>query len=104
MKYAKRAVALVPFNGDYRDTLGWILYTRKQFEEATEELEKAVELAPSNPVIRYHLGMAYLKHTSIPKNEREKKAADALREALAISPNFLDADLAARELKKLPGN
>ncbi len=40
------------------DSLGWVLYRLRRYEEAVEQLERAVELRPEDPVINAHLGDA----------------------------------------------
>ncbi|MDP6694788.1 MAG: tetratricopeptide repeat protein [Gammaproteobacteria bacterium] len=47
-------------NPAFVDTLGWVHYRLGNFEEAVPLLEEAVEQAGQIPVLRYHLGMAYL--------------------------------------------
>lgn len=41
----------------YLDTVGWVHYNLKDFNQALTPLEKAVQIAPEFPVLRYHLGM-----------------------------------------------
>ena len=60
----KRAVCAEPENGAYRDSLGWVLYRKGQYQKAIAELAKAVELEP-DPVVLDHLGDAYLKTDQI---------------------------------------
>lgn len=55
----ERAVALRPNNGFIVDSLGWVLYRKGLYDEATPLLERAVELQPEDPVILDHLGDAY---------------------------------------------
>lgn len=52
------AVAQRPRDGFIVDSLGWVLYTLGQYEEAVPHLERAVELAPADAVINDHLGDA----------------------------------------------
>ena len=59
-KMIERAVSAEPENAAYRDSLGWVLYRRGQYEQAIAELSKAVELDP-DPVVLEHLGDAYSK-------------------------------------------
>lgn len=44
----------------YQDTFGWIAYLNGNFSEAVDELEKAAAGMPQDPVVQYHLAMAYL--------------------------------------------
>jgi Flp pilus assembly protein TadD len=41
------------------DSLGWAYYRLGRYDEAVNELEKAIDLKPSDPVINDHLGDAY---------------------------------------------
>ena len=43
------------------DSLGWAYYRLGHYDEAVQELEKAIELKPGDPVINDHLGDAYWK-------------------------------------------
>src|SRR5205085_8401299 len=44
------------------DTLGWIYYKKKMYTQAVGLLKESAAAMASNPVIRYHLGMAYYKN------------------------------------------
>ena len=103
LAYAKRAIEFSPYNANYYDTLGWIYCLQGSTDQAVENLGKSIVLSPTSPTTYYHLAMAYLKQTSMTDDQRKKKAADALREALAITPTFPEADLARAELQKLSG-
>lgn len=59
LKMLERAVELRPTDGFIVDSLGWALYTLKDFEGAIAHLERAVALSPTNAVINDHLGDAY---------------------------------------------
>ncbi|MGF1457326.1 MAG: tetratricopeptide repeat protein [Alphaproteobacteria bacterium] len=59
MAMIRTAVKLQPRNGFIIDSLGWGLYQRGDFEDAVEQLERAVSLEPGDPVINDHLGDAY---------------------------------------------
>jgi tetratricopeptide (TPR) repeat protein len=53
VRWARRAVELVPSNADYRNTLGAALYRAGQFAEAAVELER--NIASNPPMIGYDL-------------------------------------------------
>lgn len=55
----KKAASLEPNDGYIVDSLGWIYYKMKRFNDAVDPLERAVQLLPSDPVINAHLGDAY---------------------------------------------
>jgi tetratricopeptide (TPR) repeat protein len=83
---ASRAAKLRPAAPDVLDTLGWVHYRRGAYAEAERALARAVERAPDSGLLRYHLGMAYVRL------ERPLEAVIALREAAR-----LDAGLARSE-------
>jgi tetratricopeptide (TPR) repeat protein len=60
-RFVEAALAIEPKNGYFIDSLGWIYFKQNKFPEAVSELEKAVELVPSDAVILEHLAQAYIK-------------------------------------------
>ena len=56
-----RALEIVPNDGFYIDSLGWVYYRQGDYPKAIEQLEKAVHLVVDDPVIIEHLGDAYVK-------------------------------------------
>ena len=63
------------------DSLGWVYYKMKRYDEAVKYLEQAGELASDDSTITEHLGDAYFA-----RNEY-KKAMKAYREAQKIDPD-----------------
>ncbi|WP_347311610.1 tetratricopeptide repeat protein [Defluviimonas sp. SAOS-178_SWC] len=61
----------------YQDTYGWIAYQRGHFDDAVDELEKAVSVLGHDPMVRYHLAMTYLAL------DRKPEALAQFRETLA---------------------
>lgn len=55
-KLLEQAVAIEPKNGFFLDSLGWAYFKRGQLKPAEENLLKALELEPDEPVILEHLG------------------------------------------------
>lgn len=96
LEYARKAVELVPYQGQYRDTLAWCLYLSGQYEEAEKEMQQAVAMSPQTASIYYHLGMVYLKR------DKPDEARRMFAQALAVSPKFPEAQKAQEELAKLP--
>lgn len=43
----------------FQDTYGWIAYRQGDFEEAVKHLEPAAAGLPDDPLVQFHLGMAY---------------------------------------------
>jgi tetratricopeptide (TPR) repeat protein len=77
------------------DTYGWVLVRRGQYAEALPALERAVQLAPNSPALRYHLGMAQMN------SGQAERARENLRLALVGAPNFAGVDEAREALKSL---
>ena len=50
-----------PTSGYFADSLGWAYFRQDNFDSAVLWLEKAIQLAPTDPVIADHLGDAYWK-------------------------------------------
>ncbi|WP_371158439.1 tetratricopeptide repeat protein [Jannaschia sp. 2305UL9-9] len=62
----------------FQDTYGWIAYRDGDFQEALTYLTQAAEGMPDNPVVLYHLGMAYAAL------ERPEEARAALQRAVDL--------------------
>jgi Flp pilus assembly protein TadD len=80
------------------DTLGWVYYRKGMTTAAIRELEMAVKASPKDPLLRYHLGMAYNQAGDL------GKARTALQEALTMSPKFSGADEARKTLQAIGGS
>ncbi|PYE82215.1 tetratricopeptide repeat protein [Pseudoroseicyclus aestuarii] len=63
----------------FQDTYGWIEYRRGNIEEAVTQLEPAARGLPRDPLVRYHLGMAYAAAG------QEAEAREALEAALEMA-------------------
>ncbi len=57
--YANRARQLLPHDPSIADTLGWILFKRGDVEWARGLIQESSAKLPTNPEVRYHLGMTY---------------------------------------------
>jgi tetratricopeptide (TPR) repeat protein len=90
LKYATKAQELAPDHPLYMGTLGWILYRKGLYPESVKYLERAATKG-KDPVIKYHLAMAY------GKLGRFDRGRIVLGEALKGNPNLPEAN-AAREL------
>ena len=55
----EKASSLEPKSGAIRDSLGWARYRIRHYQDAMQDLERAVELAPSDPEVNSHLGDVY---------------------------------------------
>jgi tetratricopeptide (TPR) repeat protein len=59
----------------FLDTLGWLYYRKGDYAVAATYLERATNLAPTRPDLRYHLGMA------LARSGQTERAITELREA-----------------------
>jgi cellulose synthase operon protein C len=80
------------------DTLGWAYYQKGVYQSAIGQFQEALRLgekhgAPDDPVVHYHLGMAY------EKSNQTALARQQLEKALKLSPNNADAKKALSELR-----
>lgn len=73
-------------NPAFMDTVGWVKYKVGKYDEAVRFLNEAVLNAPDQPILQYHLGMAYLK------SGNTILAKDHLRKALDSRIGFGDRD------------
>jgi Flp pilus assembly protein TadD len=76
----KRALKFKPNDGFIIDSLGWVYFKKRKWDEALTELEKAWKLVPNDPVIGEHLGDVYVR-----KNQMEK-ALKTYRKVLELNP------------------
>ncbi len=90
LKYAQQVKEMAPDNKGVDDTIGWIMYRKGLYRSAVKYLESAAQ-GEADPVIRYHLGMAYLK-------TGDKRGEPTLRAALKSAPDLPEAALAAQLL------
>lgn len=65
------------------------------FSGAIPYLKEASEKIPDNPIVRYHLGMAYYK------SDKKEMAKKELTAALRMDPKFTGADKAKAALEAL---
>ncbi len=84
-----------PENANIADTLGWIHYKRESYSLAITQFKHALETAPDNPTIRYHLALALVG------NEEPGEAINTLEELLRLDVDFADKDKAKELLAQL---
>ncbi|MBC8096680.1 MAG: tetratricopeptide repeat protein, partial [Akkermansiaceae bacterium] len=94
---ARKARQLAPEEPTIADTLGWILYLRREYSQALPPLSEAAARLPKNPEIQFHAGMANYMQGD------ETKAEGFLRRALELSQAFNGVDEAKRRLADLAG-
>jgi tetratricopeptide (TPR) repeat protein len=80
------------------DTVGWAYYRNKDYPRAVQFLERAVAGAGQVPLLRYHLGMAYLA------NNNPAGAKQELQQAVnTTKTDFPGLDEAKATLKRMVG-
>ena len=77
------------------DTLGWVYYKKGFYDLAIGEFSDSLSKLAGNPVVNYHLGLAYYK-----KGDTDR-ARDQLEKALSISDDFDGAEDARKVLAEL---
>ena len=90
LKYAQQVKELAPDNKGVDDTIGWIMFRKGLYRSAVKYLESAAA-GQADPVVRYHLGMAYLK-------VGDKRGEPTLRAALKSAPDLPEARMAEQLL------
>ena len=95
LELAKNARARQPDAPDLSDTLGWVHFKRGDWKTALPLFIESVEKDPRNAVYLYHLGLAHLQAGAY------DQAREALRGALTLSPDFVDAADARRVLASI---
>jgi tetratricopeptide (TPR) repeat protein len=89
---AQKAHNLEPNNGRVGDTLAWILYRRKDYQQALALENEAASKFPDNPEIQFHLGMiSYMMGQS-------DMARAAFEKAAHSATDFPNKDEAQRRL------
>ncbi len=91
-RYAALALARAPHNPHILDTQGWIWYKRGRYDEAVRYLSESAQSLATQPLILYHLGMAYLGQG------RKDLAKQELQAALRLSQEFPGASDAKKAL------
>ncbi|HCS51734.1 tetratricopeptide repeat protein [Rubinisphaera sp.] len=94
----KKAIEAEPENHAYLDSMGWILYRMKKYDEAITYLEKAVEGSEEGDTVLWdHLGDCY---QAIDKTEKAKEAwSNALKQEQAAK--YPDQEIITKLKEKL---
>jgi len=67
-----------PSSPEVADAIGWLLYLKGQYGPAVAALKDAVAKAPADPMVAFHLGMAYAKSGDPASAKKElQRAVDA---------------------------
>ncbi|MBL9210161.1 MAG: tetratricopeptide repeat protein [Opitutaceae bacterium] len=96
LELARKARQLAPLSPEIADTLGWILYGRKEYTEAQGLFREGAVRAPRNGEILFHLGLA---SQQLGQNEI---ARAAFERASRLPGDFPGKDQIARRLADLP--
>lgn len=83
-------------NPAFLDTIGWVHYKSGNYKEAVPVLKAAIEQAPKQPILYYHLGMAYFK-----QGEDMNLARNHLETAINSGRDFAEKSQAEETLKKI---
>jgi len=95
LAYVQTAQETEPNNPEVADTGGWIYFKMHAYSKAISLLKDSAEQATDNPVIRYHLGMAYYHKGDL------RAAKKALQQALRLSREFPGAEAAKQTLAEI---
>jgi tetratricopeptide (TPR) repeat protein len=95
---AQKAHNLLPGDGATTDTLGWVLYKRGDYQQALIFLQQAAAKVANNPVIQFHLGMAFYM------TGQPDAARIAFERAAHSSADFPEKSEAQKRLASLQGS
>jgi len=95
LQLAQRAKSQMPQSSSVNDTLGWVYYKKGLSSLAVSSFKDAVKLDAANPMLHYHLGLAYIA------DGKSADAEKALKEALRLNPQFASAQDAKLRLATL---
>ena len=92
---AQKARTLQPADPMVADTLGWILYRRRDYQQALTLLQESASKLPENPEVQFHLGMTHYMMGQV------DAARSALERAAHATVDFPAKDEAQRQLAVL---
>jgi tetratricopeptide (TPR) repeat protein len=95
LQLATRARALRPDDPRAADTLGWILFKKREYAQARSAIQESADKQPGDPEVQMHLGMAHYMLGE------EKPAHLWLQQAVASHADFPGKDAARRHLEVL---
>jgi tetratricopeptide (TPR) repeat protein len=97
VRLAQGVVGKFPEEAGFADTLGWVYYKKGLYAAAVEQLRKATAKNETNPLYRYHLGLALVGAGDKEGAKRELEQALKLGEG----KSFAEAEEARRALATL---
>jgi Flp pilus assembly protein TadD len=86
LSLARQGVDRSGGSGNSLDTLGWVLFKKKDFAGAAQQFRLAAQKDAKNPVFHYHLGLA------LGESGAKEEARKALVRALECQPSQADAE------------
>jgi len=95
IRFAQIAREAAPEDPAIWDTLGWLYYKKGLFESAFPLISDAARKLDKNAGVRYHHGMV------LAKTGKNKEAAQELKAALSLDPDFPEAGDARKVLGTL---
>ncbi len=93
MKYLLKATELRPNDGFIIDSLGWVYFKLKRYDDAVAQLEKAVKLVSNDATIQFHLAEAYFVKGDY------RLALPLYRKVLQQEPKLKDVSERIRQIK-----
>jgi len=97
LELAQTARQQMPDNPDVADTLGWIFVKKQMATSAIPVLESSAKMKANDPVIHFHLGVAYRLAG------KRIDARRSLSRALELSGSFPGSDEARKMMAALTG-
>ena len=91
----RKAVQLEPTNYAYLDSLGWVYYRMGQYQQAEDDLQRAISRGASDPTVHDHLGDVY------EKTGRLKQAAAQWELSLNEYAHTAQADMDSTDVSKV---
>jgi predicted Zn-dependent protease len=95
LQLALRALAKMPEQPEFMDTVGWIHHLRQSNPQAVYYLKQSADKDQKNPVYQYHLGMAYAQMGE------DASARRYLKQALSLNRDFPGAEQAKKAMASL---
>lgn len=83
----EHSVRLLPQDAEAQNNFGMALHRRERIDEATVYFQRALDIDPGFAAAHYHLGMIYAVAQSF------AEAESSLRTAVALRPDYLDAEV-----------
>lgn len=93
LEMSRKAIKLNPENGAYHDTMAWILYKMREYNNALKFLKIALQLESGNAELYFHFG----EITLALGNSAEARVY--YQKALELAPDYSDAK---KRLEELP--